>query len=727
MLLSNLAQGQDAGLSAHTSPIDGCDKAASEMVTIVIINNSTAPFIPGGQITANYTIDGGAVVQELVSAQINVGSTFNFTFFQKADLSTCNQDYEIKVWIDYGADTNPNNDTLTWTVRNDCTIIPGQVVNDELVCYGDNSNTLSLVSWSNGTISNWVYSEDNGATWTQIANTGTTHTFNDLTVDTQFAVEIEGGFCNNDRSDVATITIQPNPIAGTITGPDTLCISSANGTLTLSGNSASILDWEYSEDNGGTWISTGNTSTTETFTGLTQTVLYRALIDGGVCANIYSNEFQVAIAQLSDGGVLSQDETICEGNDANLSLNAYVGDIQNWQFSSDGVVWNDVSPINTADTYNTGSLSASTYYRVRVKNSVCDIAFSNEVLITVEPFVNAGTISGSDSLCITNATGVLTLSGNSGSVINWESSTDDGLNWSTIANITTTENYTSLSTTTWYRALIDGGACPDAYSDTAFIVISQSSDAGNLLSDTIVCEGESVNLQLINNIGSVIDWEESLNGTVWTSLNNTTNSYLIPSVTVAKSYRVIVKSGVCDEDTSNLVLVDKFNLPIVDAGLDQTILDGDTIQLDGSGGLIGVWTPGTNLSDSTVYNPLAYPNTTTTYTLTAISADGCINSDEVVITVNPGIPPIDVKNLITPNNDGANDTWIIIGMEAYPNVAVKVYNIYGMLVYENENYANDWSGDYKNKELPSGVYWYFVELGGTDDVLKGNLTILKDE
>src|SRR5690554_7487002 len=94
--------------------------------------------------------------------------------------------------------------------------VPGQVDISELVCDGNNTNTLNLNGWSHGTITNWVFSIDNGTTWSPIANTTTGHTFNNLTNETQYAVEIDGGFCPNDVSGVATITIQPIPVGGVI-------------------------------------------------------------------------------------------------------------------------------------------------------------------------------------------------------------------------------------------------------------------------------------------------------------------------------------------------------------------------------------------------------------------------------------------------------------------------------------------------------------------------------
>ncbi|HLW29217.1 MAG TPA: gliding motility-associated C-terminal domain-containing protein, partial [Brumimicrobium sp.] len=654
------------------------------------------------------------------------GATWNFNFTVLADLSACNTDFTIVTWVEYGLDVNNNNDTLTFTVRNDCTVIPGKVDNSELVCEGTNTNTLNLNGWQHGTITNWLFSEDAGVSWNSIANTTTSHVFNNLTDETQFAVEIDGGYCPNDTSDVAIITIQPLPFGGNLSGPTALCISSADGTINLSGNSNSVLNWESSVDNGVSWANIANTTTSESFVGLTETTLYRVLVDGDLCSNVYSDTLEVYIEEVSVAGLLKMDTLICENESVDLALGTSVGDVNEWESSIDGVVWNPIatSPIGT---YNTGALSTSTYYRVSVVNGICPSDISNEVYVQVQPNVVAGTIGGGTSTCASNATGVLEITGNTGGVIEWESSVDEGVSWSTIANTTTTENYLNLSETVWYRALIDGGVCMDRYTDTAYIIVSPNSVSGVLAVDTALCEGEPYTLTLSGNVGPVTSWEYSTGQNNWVTINTTDSSYTVSSALNSTSYRVIVKNGICDEDTTNTVFVDVYPSPVADAGVDVSILEGDSIMLNGSGGVVGAWSADPSLSDITVYNPIASPIVTTTYYLTVISEDGCFDSDQVVVNVGPPIPNLDIKNVITANNDGFNDTWIIEGIEGYPSMSVRVYNIYGKLVLEDDDYKNDWRGDYNSKMLPNGTYLYVVMPGGTEDIFKGNLTILGDE
>ena len=77
------------------------------------------------------------------------------------------------------------------------------------------------------------------------------------------------------------------------------------------------------------------------------------------------------------------------------------------------------------------------------------------------------------------------------------------------------------------------------------------------------------------------------------------------------------------------VIVTVNPLPTVNAGVDQTVCAGTAVTLNGSGAATYTWNNG-------VTNGVAFtPAATTTYTVTGTSAAGCINTDQVVVTVNP--------------------------------------------------------------------------------------------
>ncbi|TAF77706.1 MAG: gliding motility-associated C-terminal domain-containing protein [Bacteroidetes bacterium] len=64
-------------------------------------------------------------------------------------------------------------------------------------------------------------------------------------------------------------------------------------------------------------------------------------------------------------------------------------------------------------------------------------------------------------------------------------------------------------------------------------------------------------------------------------------------------------------------------------------------------------------------------------------------------------------SFISPNKDGKNDNFIIRGINPKESNKLIVMDRYGSLVYEKENYANDWDGkNSKNNELTEGTYYY---------------------
>jgi hypothetical protein len=77
------------------------------------------------------------------------------------------------------------------------------------------------------------------------------------------------------------------------------------------------------------------------------------------------------------------------------------------------------------------------------------------------------------------------------------------------------------------------------------------------------------------------------------------------------------------------------NTPFVDAGTGGEICAGGAIRLQASAGLQYQWSPATDLSCSDCASPVARPQTTTLYRLTATAPDGCIAIDSVLVTVRP--------------------------------------------------------------------------------------------
>lgn len=80
-----------------------------------------------------------------------------------------------------------------------------------------------------------------------------------------------------------------------------------------------------------------------------------------------------------------------------------------------------------------------------------------------------------------------------------------------------------------------------------------------------------------------------------------------------------------------------------------------------------------------------------------------------------------VPNLITPNDDGLNDTWVLDFLADYPNHLIQVFDRDGRVVFEARNYQNDWGGEGITKSgyvghinLVNGIYTYIIDLGDKD-------------
>jgi len=85
---------------------------------------------------------------------------------------------------------------------------------------------------------------------------------------------------------------------------------------------------------------------------------------------------------------------------------------------------------------------------------------------------------------------------------------------------------------------------------------------------------------------------------------------------------------------------------------------------------------------------------------------------------------IHIPNVITPNNDGWNDKFVIEGSENYDKVSLIVINRWGGQVYSNDTYNNDWDG----AGLNEGTYYYIVEVykGDQKTVHKGYVLIKRN-
>jgi gliding motility-associated-like protein len=110
--------------------------------------------------------------------------------------------------------------------------------------------------------------------------------------------------------------------------------------------------------------------------------------------------------------------------------------------------------------------------------------------------------------------------------------------------------------------------------------------------------------------------------------------------------------------------------------------------------------------------------------------EGCSASDYIVI--HPCPDEWFIPNTFTPNADGDNDVWNIVGIENYPNAEVEVFDRWGRRVFHSRRgYSTPWDGRHyqTGRELPTETYYYIIRLNDTgrriSTPLQGTITIIR--
>jgi gliding motility-associated-like protein len=118
---------------------------------------------------------------------------------------------------------------------------------------------------------------------------------------------------------------------------------------------------------------------------------------------------------------------------------------------------------------------------------------------------------------------------------------------------------------------------------------------------------------------------------------------------------------------------------------------------------------------------LAFPSVTTTYIVTGLDTNGCFNTAEVIVNASGPCGDIVIPNTFSPNGDNINDLFVIENLEGFKNVSLKIFNRWGRLLYQSDDYQNTWDGG----NATDGTYFYvlFVPTASVKDY-KGTITIM---
>lgn len=267
------------------------------------------------------------------------------------------------------------------------------------------------------------------------------------------------------------------------------------------------------------------------------------------------------------------------------------------------------------------------------------------------------------------------------------------------------------------------------------------------ISNQSICATTNLQTVALSGISAGQESGQTLDVTVSSS-----NAALFESLTVDRSgvtgsvnYRV--KSGVVGtatvtvlvkddggtanggEDTFSQTFVITVNpQPVLSINSDKgnIVSKGEVLFLTATGASNFIWTGDGIISGSNSAVLEIRPTVTTTYTLIGNNFGGCNVTQTFTVTVLDDLDKIKATNILTPNNDGYNDKWIVDNIDVYPDNEVKIFDRAGRILYTKKGYDNSWDGTMNGTALAEGTYYYVIDFGPAKRKLRGYITLIRE-
>jgi gliding motility-associated-like protein len=279
------------------------------------------------------------------------------------------------------------------------------------------------------------------------------------------------------------------------------------------------------------------------------------------------------------------------------------------------------------------------------------------------------------------------------------------------------------SSVTSYQVIASIGGCMATGNIIVRTVPYPVADAGN---DTMICYNTKAQLQAFTN-GTSWQWTPASSLSDASSLSPVAG----PGSSASYIFTVIDGESGCPKPSKDTVLVTVLPKVNAYAGEDTTVVIGQPVQLNASGGDSYTWSPGIALSSTTIASPVAVfnePSNGIRYKVDVYNSIGCHDSAFIVIKIFATPPTVFVPNAFTPNNDGNNDLLrpIVAGMKRFDYF--NVYNRWGQLVFSTSIDGHGWNGTIGGNPQASNTYVWVVkavDFNGAPYFKKGTVTLIR--
>lgn len=397
--------------------------------------------------------------------------------------------------------------------------------------------------------------------------------------------------CNSSSS--TTITVNPAPIAGTVSTPTTAFCGTANVPLTLAG-SAGTIQWQSSPNSTGPWTNIGGATTASyTANGVSTNTCFRAVVSG--CGTpVNSNVICVTINPIPTV-VAGPPQTVCAGGTITLA-GSVGGGATSGTWSAPTGTFSSVS--NLASTY-TPSITTGTVTLTLTSNDPAGPCPSvlDQMIVTVNPIPTV--VAGPpQTVCAGTA---VTLAATGATTYSWNNGVTQGVAFTPTATTTYTVTGTSLGCTNTSTVTVTVNPIPTV----------------NAGPDVSICMGGSTTLTATG--ATTYSWAPG----------GMTTAAITVSPAATTTYTVTGTTLGCT--ATDIVTVTVAGSAPINAGPDVAICIGASTTLIGTGGTVYTWNNG--LGNGNIFT--VSPAVTTTYTVIGTNASGCVGTDAITVTVNP--------------------------------------------------------------------------------------------
>jgi len=235
-----------------------------------------------------------------------------------------------------------------------------------------------------------------------------------------------------------------------------------------------------------------------------------------------------------------------------------------------------------------------------------------------------------------------------------------------------------------------------------------------LSNDTIVCQGEKVELTARAPQGTAYQWTNENSGE-----KVGTSSKLEAAPKENTTYSVTMTSqGVCPPITET-IMVEVAGLPEITEIRVVRVRDVEILTNPNAGRYPFLYKIDNEAYRETNILTARYYGK---YTYTVQDANGCKTSRDYTITAPAIIPPL----FFTPGSGDENDEWKVPELaDAYPDAVITIFDRFGKKLVEIKASDGGWDGTYLGKPMPTTDYWYEIVVAEIDKIYIGHFTLLR--